>query len=69
MSPFIWLRNTSIINVIQIKLTVSFLFCFRMGDFREIDHDFFQSEYYIDDHGQEVFAYDPVYTSTDYQDM
>ncbi|XP_062851170.1 protein YIPF5-like [Trichomycterus rosablanca] len=40
-----------------------------MGDFREIDQDFFQTEYYIDDQGQEAYGYDPVYTSPDYQDV
>ncbi|KAM9477308.1 protein YIPF7 [Clarias gariepinus] len=40
-----------------------------MGEFRQFDQDFYQSEYYIDDQAQEAHGYDPAYTSPQYQDI
>lgn len=40
-----------------------------MGEFRESDQDFYQSEYYIDDQAQEAYGYDAAYTSLHYRDV
>ncbi|KAG9275218.1 protein YIPF5-like isoform X1 [Astyanax mexicanus] len=38
-----------------------------MGDFQQLDQDFYQSEYYYDNQGQEGYGYDPAaYTNPDY---
>ncbi|KAF5900935.1 Alstrom syndrome protein 1 isoform X1, partial [Clarias magur] len=41
----------------------------RMGEFRQFDQDFYQSEYYIDNQAQDAYGYDPAYTSPQYQDI
>ncbi|NP_001187872.1 protein YIPF5-like [Ictalurus punctatus] len=40
-----------------------------MGELRQFDQDFYQSEYYIDDQTQEPCGYDTAYTSPHYQDV
>ncbi|XP_030628684.1 protein YIPF7 isoform X2 [Chanos chanos] len=40
-----------------------------MGDFQQYDQDFYQSGYYIDGQGQELYDYDSAYSSPDYQDV
>lgn len=40
-----------------------------MGELRQLDQDFYQSEYYIDDQTQEAYGYDAAYTSQHYQDV
>lgn len=41
---------------------LNFVPLFRMGDFQQLDQDFYQTGYYIDDQGQPV-AYYETYNS------
>ncbi|KAL7890144.1 hypothetical protein AOLI_G00024020 [Acnodon oligacanthus] len=41
----------------------------QMGDFQQFDQDFYQSEYYIDNQGQDACGYEAAYTSPDYHNI
>ncbi|XP_037394809.1 protein YIPF7 [Pygocentrus nattereri] len=40
-----------------------------MGDFQQFDQDFYQSEYNIDNQGQDACGYEAAYTSPDYHNI
>lgn len=40
-----------------------------MGDFQQFDQDFYQTEYYIDNQGQEASGYDPAYINPEYNSV
>lgn len=51
-------RNVSVV----LLFCLNFVLLFRMGDFQQLDQDFYQTGYYIDDQGQPV-AYYETYNS------
>lgn len=40
-----------------------------MGDFQNVEQDFYQSGYYIDGQQEDVYGCDPAYVDPDYREV